>query len=153
MRGGRSSLRQAQWDSEAVYKGMALSDKDDRMFAADFRNNRVDVFDNQFRKVGSFTDNDLPKRFAPFNVAFLRGNVYVTFAEREKGGIDNVDGKGLGYVDVFGMDGRPKTRLVANGNLNAPWGMAIAPSTFGKFAGALLVGNFGDGKIFRRTAW
>jgi uncharacterized protein (TIGR03118 family) len=134
-------------NKKAVYKGVAISEKDRLLFAADFKNNRVDVYDNAFRKVNSFTDNDLPQRFAPFNVAVLQGDVYVTFAKREKGDIDNVDGRGLGYLDVFGTNGQLKKRLVANGNLNAPWGMAIAPPSFGRLAGALLVGNFGDGRI------
>jgi uncharacterized protein (TIGR03118 family) len=106
------------------------------------------VFNNKFKPVASFTDPDLPARYAPFNVAVLNGNVYVAFAKRKRSGIDEADGKGLGIVDVFSTSGALVKRLVSNGGvLNAPWGMTIAPASFGSFAGDLLVGNFGDGKI------
>lgn len=131
----------------SVFKGIDVTQKRELLFAADFVNNKVDVFDDQFHPVTSFTDPDLPNRFAPFNVAVLHGAIYVAFAKRERGGIDNVNGAGLGYVDVFSADGRLKTHLIANGPLNAPWGMTIAPDNFGSFSNALLVGNFGDGRI------
>ena len=131
----------------SVFKGIDVAQDRELLFAADFVNNRVDVFDDQFHPVTSFTDPDLPKRFAPFNVAVLHGAIYVAFAKRERGGIDNLNGAGLGYVDVFSADGRLKTHLIANGPLNAPWGMTIAPDNFGSFSNALLVGNFGDGRI------
>jgi uncharacterized protein (TIGR03118 family) len=136
--------RSAQGD---VYKGLALDPATDLLFAADFANNRVRVFDNQFNLVNSFTDDSLPRRFAPFNVAIFGGNLYVAFAKRERGGTDEIAGKGLGYIDVFTTGGTLVSHLVANGPLNAPWGMTIAPSGFGSFAGALLVGNFGNKKI------
>jgi len=131
----------------SVYKGLALDTVNKHLLAADFANNQVQIFDTTFTPIGSFTDNALPKRFAPFNVAILNGKVYVAFAKREKGGTDEVDKKGFGYVDVFDTSGVLQTRLIQNGLLDAPWGMAIAPSGFGAFAGALLVGNFGDGRI------
>jgi uncharacterized protein (TIGR03118 family) len=134
-------------DHGAVYKGVSLSEGHGLLYAADFKNNWVEVYDSNFNLVNKFRDRQLPGHFAPFNVRVMGGEVFVAFAEREKGGIDNVDGPGLGYIDIFHRDGHLKTRLVANGVLNAPWGMTIAPSTFGTFAGALLVGNFGDGKI------
>jgi uncharacterized protein (TIGR03118 family) len=131
----------------SVYKGVGLSDGKSQLYAADFQRGNVHVFDSTFTEINKFTDNQLPKRFAPFNVKVIAGEVYVAFAEREKGGIDNVNGPGLGYVDVFRRDGHLKTRLISNGVLNAPWGMEIAPASFGTFAGDLLVGNFGDGTI------
>jgi uncharacterized protein (TIGR03118 family) len=131
----------------SVYKGLGFSDGKDQLFAADFKRNNVLVLDANFNEINTFKDNQLPKHFAPFNAKVIAGEVYVAFAEREKGGIDNVNGPGLGYVDVFRRDGHLKTRLIANGPLNAPWGMEIAPQSFGSFAGDLLVGNFGDGKI------
>jgi uncharacterized protein (TIGR03118 family) len=131
----------------SVYKGLALDQADLLLFAADFHNNQVQVYDNTFKLVTSFTDKGLPKHFAPFNVAFLNGQLYVAFAKREKGGDDEVDKKGLGYVDVFDTSGNLKKRLISNDPLDAPWGMAIAPSGFGAFAGDLLVGNFGNGRI------
>jgi len=140
----RTVDRAAQGSS---YKGAAIARDKERLFAADFHNNQVQIFDERFHQIGAFTDPDLPNRFAPFNVAHLNGYFYVAFAKREKDGDDEVAGRGLGYVDVFTYTGRLVKRLVSNGPLNAPWGMALAPSDFGAFSGALLVGNFGDGKI------
>ena len=131
----------------AVYKGLGIDTGGKQIYAADFANNEVQIYDSTFTQTGSFTDNALPKRFAPFNVTLLGGNVYVSFAKREKHGFDELHGKGLGYVDVFDKSGTLQKRLISNGKLNAPWGMTIAPSGFGTYAGALLVGNFGDGKI------
>lgn len=131
----------------AVYKGLALDQADLLLFAADFHNNQVQVYDSTFKLVRTFTDKSLPKRFAPFNIAFLNGQVYVAFAKREKGGDDEIDKLGLGYVDIFDTTGKLVKHLIANGPLDAPWGMAIAPAGFGSFAGDLLVGNFGNGWI------
>ena len=131
----------------SVYKGLAYDPASNHIFAADFHNNKVEIRDNTFALVKAFTDKNLPKRYAPFDVAVFNGKLYVAFALREKHGDDEVDGKGLGYVDVFTTKGKFVKTLIANGPLNAPWGMAIAPSNFGSLAGALLVGNFGDGHI------
>jgi uncharacterized protein (TIGR03118 family) len=129
----------------SVYKGLAIFGN--HIYAADFANNQVQIYDNTFKQVGKFTDRDLPKRFAPFNVALVGGKIYVAFAKRERHGIDELHGKGLGFVDVFDTSGNFEQHLISNGKLNAPWGMTIAPAGFGSLAGALLVGNFGDGKI------
>ncbi|MFL6688827.1 MAG: TIGR03118 family protein [Alphaproteobacteria bacterium] len=131
----------------AAYKGVAIARNKERLYAADFANNQVEIFNDRFQQIGAFTDPDLPNRFAPFNVAHLNGEFYVAFAKREKDGDDEVAGPGLGYVDVFDFSGHLKKRLIANGPLNAPWGMALAPQDFGAFSGALLVGNFGNGRI------
>jgi len=131
----------------SVYKGLAIDEADSLLYAADFHNNQVQIYDDTFTQIGAFTDNSLPHRFAPFNVAFLNGKLYVAFAKRQKNSDDEIDKKGLGYVDVFDKDGNLLQHLIANGVLDAPWGMAIAPSGFGSLAGDLLVGNFGDGKI------
>jgi len=131
----------------SVYKGIAIVENRERIYAADFANNQVQVFNDQFKQVGSFTDPTLPPRFAPFNVAHLNGKLYVAFAKREIGGTDEVGRPGLGYVDVFSNGGQLMQHLIANGPLNAPWGLTIAPKNFGQFSGALLVGNFGDGRI------
>lgn len=131
----------------AVYKGLAIDGATNRLFAANFARNKVEIYDNAFTLLGSFTDAGLPAGFAPFNVAMLNGKVYVAFAKRERHGIDEIHRKGLGYVDVFDTSGNLQTHLIANGMLDAPWGMTIAPSSFGKLSGALLVGNFGNGTI------
>ena len=94
---------------------------------------------------GSFTDPNLPAGYAPFNIQNIGGNLYVTYAL--KGGKDEVAGPGLGILSVFDTNGNFLNRLTTGGALDAPWGMAVAPSSFGKFAGDLLVGNFGDGTI------
>jgi uncharacterized protein (TIGR03118 family) len=131
----------------SVYKGLAVDLTSNRLYAADFTNDQVELFNNSFVKTGSFTDHSLPNGYAPFNVALLNGKLYVAFAKRKRGSVDEIDKPGFGYVDVFDTNGNLLQNLIANGPLNAPWGLAIAPSGFGTFAGALLVGNFGDGRI------
>jgi uncharacterized protein (TIGR03118 family) len=137
-------------DTGASFFGLTIKDlgSASQLYAADFGNNRVDVFNNQFKLVGSFTDDSLPEGYAPFNVQTLGDRVYVAYALREEDEVEEVVGPGLGYIVVFDTSGHKLQTLVsAGGALNAPWGLAIAPASFGQFAGKLLVGNFGDGKI------
>lgn len=131
----------------ANYKGLAVGGE--RLYAADFANARIDSFDNTFAPLSlAFQDPGLPAGLAPFNVAAIGGKVYVSYAKVDPATGDEVTGAGLGQVDVFTADGALERRLIASGGeLNAPWGMALAPSDFGAFSGALLVGNFGDGRI------
>jgi uncharacterized protein (TIGR03118 family) len=131
-----------------VFKGLTLQNNGAApfLYAADFAHDRVEVFNNQFHETGSFTDPSLPAGYAPFNVQSLNGVIYVAFALHGEGH-DEAHGAGLGYVDVFSTTGHKITTLISNGALNAPWGLTIAPASFGQFAGDLLVGNFGDGKI------
>lgn len=133
----------------AIFKGLTLGANGAQalLFASDFGNGAVTAFDSTFTKVNSFTDPTLPANYVPFNVQNLNGELYVTFALKKPGDTDETAGKGLGFVDVFDTAGHFERRLISNGKLNAPWGLAIAPQSFGKFAGALLVGNFGNGKI------
>jgi uncharacterized protein (TIGR03118 family) len=136
----------------AVYKGLAIFKWHKKAFllATDFHNNRVDVFDENFKRLtklsGFFKDPNLPSDFAPFNVFVSGRSIFVSFAEQTPGSNDEMHGAGLGFVDKFTV-GRKPVRIASRGPLNAPWGMAFAPDTFGTFAGALLVGNFGDGHI------
>jgi uncharacterized protein (TIGR03118 family) len=139
----------------AIYKGLALLHFGSTalLLAADFKNNRIDVFDGMFRHVAAysrfFTDPKLPKGYAPFNVTAAPGGrgVYVAYAKVDPKTFDEVAGPGLGFVDFFdGLHGKP-VRIASHGTLNAPWGLAVAPAAWGKAAGALLVGNFGDGRI------
>jgi uncharacterized protein (TIGR03118 family) len=95
---------------------------------------------------GHFTDPGLPSGYAPFNVENLGGKIYVTYAVKGAGK-DEVDGAGLGIVSVFDLSGNFLSRVGTHGTLNAPWGLALAPTSFGALAGDLLVGNFGDGHI------
>ena len=134
----------------AVYKGLAIATTaaGDFLYATDFHNGAVDMFDSSFNLVGSFTDARLPHGYAPFGIQTIGGTVlYVTFARQDKARHDDVPGKGRGFVDAFDTSGALIQRIASRGSLNAPWGIALAPATFGAFAGDLLIGNFGDGKI------
>jgi uncharacterized protein (TIGR03118 family) len=132
----------------AVYKGLAIAG--DTLYATDFHNGRVDVFDGSFHVVsapGAFTDQKLPRDFAPFGIQNLGGNIFVTYAKQSPGSDDEVDGPRLGFVDEFDATGNLLQRVAERGRLNAPWGLAMAPASFGRAGGDLLVGNFGDGRI------
>ncbi|HVY24842.1 MAG TPA: TIGR03118 family protein [Steroidobacteraceae bacterium] len=137
----------------AVYKGLAYGANGTahRLYASDFHNNRVDVFDGSFNPVtlatGAFTDPWLPKGYAPFGIQAINGDIYVSYARQDAAAHDEVDGPGLGFVDVYDPDGKLISRVVSHAGVNAPWGMALAPASFGEFGSALLVGNFGDGTI------
>ena len=118
------------------------------LFATDFHNGKVDMFDSSFHWVGSFTDATVDAGFAPFNVQNIGGWLFVTFAKQL--GPENEDdeaGPGNGFVDIFRPDGHLVRRFASHGMLNSPWGLAVATRSFGKFRDALLVGNFGDGRI------
>ncbi|HST75660.1 MAG TPA: TIGR03118 family protein [Acetobacteraceae bacterium] len=133
--------------ASAVYKGLAIDNGGAHLFAANFRSGKVEMYDQDFGLVKSFTDTTLPSGYAPFNARVLNGQLYVTFALQDAAKHDDVAGHGHGFVDVFDLNGNFVRRLVSNGDLNSPWGLEIAPSNFGGFAGSLLVGNFGDGTI------
>ncbi|HEX4158347.1 MAG TPA: TIGR03118 family protein [Rhizomicrobium sp.] len=131
-----------------VFTGLALDTSTGFLFAADIANNKVDVFDNKFNLKSSFTDSSLPAGYAPYNVAIFNGDVYVTFTGGAGAGADSRTPKGgPGYVDIFDESGKLLKHLIKQGPLDAPWGMAMAPSSFGSFAGSLLVGNLDDGMI------
>jgi len=151
--GGTSALLNVD-DSSAnsVFKGLALANNGSNtyLYATDFHNNAIDVFDTNFNKVtlgGSFTDPSLPAGYAPFGIRASGGFLYVTYALQNSAKHDDVAGPGHGFVDVFDTNGNLIQRLVSMGALNSPWGLAWAPAGFGKFSGDLLVGNFGDGTI------
>ncbi|HVX15013.1 MAG TPA: TIGR03118 family protein [Pirellulales bacterium] len=153
-----ASLTQAQTEasvSGAVYKGLALANNE--LFATNFAAGTIDVFDSSFHQVtmpaGSFTDPNLPAGFAPFGIQLLNGKLFVSYAKQDAEKHDDVAGFGNGFIDVYNVDGTFSQRLItgqpgnATSPLNSPWGMVIAPANFGDFAGDLLVGNFGNGKI------
>ncbi|VTR95499.1 nhl repeat family protein : Uncharacterized protein OS=Ktedonobacter racemifer DSM 44963 GN=Krac_12419 PE=4 SV=1: HemolysinCabind: HemolysinCabind: HemolysinCabind [Gemmata massiliana] len=136
----------------AIYKGMALANNGagNFLYLADFHNGKIDVLNSQFQLThlaGSFTDPNLPRGFAPFNVAAIGGKLYVSYAKQDADAEDDVAGRGNGFVNVFDLNGNFLHRLASRGDLNSPWGMAQAPANFGDFSNALLVGNFGDGMI------
>jgi uncharacterized protein (TIGR03118 family) len=136
----------------AIYKGLALAQngQGNFLYATDFHNGKIDVFDKTFARVtltGSFKDGDLPQGYAPFGIRNIQGNLYVTFAKQDGNRQDDVPGAGFGFVDVFDANGSLIRRIATRGSLNAPWGIALAPADFGQFSNRLLVGNFGDGTI------
>ncbi len=137
----------------AVYKGVTIAEKDEAnfLYVANFRGGSVDVFDTNFNQVilesGAFTDRKIPAGFAPFNVQNINDKIYVTFAKQDAQKHDNLDGPGLGFVDVFDSDGKLLMRLKHGRWMNAPWGIVLAPEGFGGFSEHLLVGNFGSGQI------
>jgi uncharacterized protein (TIGR03118 family) len=145
----------------AIYLGLAIgtSGGHNYLYAADFVDARVDVFNGTFDLVhlaGDFTDPGLPARYAPFGIQQIGGEIFVAYAKQNAAGDEELHGEGLGIVDVFGTDGTFHGRVATRGELNAPWGLAMAGTGvdgFGKFSGDLLVGNFGDGRIhaFART--
>ncbi len=136
----------------AVYKGIALANNGagNFLYLADFHNNKIDVLDSSFHLTtlsGNFTDPNEATGFAPFNIAAINGQLYVSYALQDAAKHDDVAGAGNGYIDVFDLNGNFVKRLVSQGALNSPWGMVQAPAGFSNLGGDLLVGNFGDGKI------
>jgi len=136
----------------AIYKGLAIASKGSAtmLYAANFHAGTIDVFNDSFAPVtvpGGFADPNLPAGFAPFNIQEIAGRLVVAYAQQDADAEDEVAGAGLGFVDVFDTSGHLLRRLVSQGALNAPWGLAVAPRHFGPFSGDLLVGNFGDGAI------
>jgi uncharacterized protein (TIGR03118 family) len=136
----------------AVYKGLALAamNGNNFLYATDFHNNKIDVFNTNFTKVampGAFTDPAIPVGFAPFGIQAIGSNLFVTYAMQDPVKHDDVAGAGLGMVDVYDTAGNLKQHFATGGSLNAPWGIAQAPGNFGPMSGAILIGNFGDGTI------
>jgi uncharacterized protein (TIGR03118 family) len=136
-----------------VHKGLATATQGGaaRVYAADFHNRVVDVFDENFVPVvraGAFADANLPAGYTPFGIQAIGNQIFVSFAKQDARAHDEVDGTGLGAADVFNTSGNLQARLIApGGRLNAPWGIEMAPADFGPLSNALLVGNFGDGRI------
>jgi len=141
----------------AVYKLLAMGSnaQGNFLYATNFHNGTVDVFDKNFHLVhlaGSFTDPTtgplaIPKDFAPFGVKNINGTLFVTYAKQDAAKHDDVEGVGNGYIDEFDTSGHFIARFASQGTLNSPIGMAVAPANFGKFSNDLLVGNFGDSRV------
>jgi uncharacterized protein (TIGR03118 family) len=152
-----SALPQFTAQDNAAYTGLTIAtipNVGTFLYAADFRNGKIDVLNSAFAKTTipggpsqPFVDPNLPQGYAPYNVQELNGKLYVLYAK-----VVNGIGPNQGFVNVFNLDGSPglpngNMRLISRINLNAPWGAAIAPSSFGPFSGDLLIGNNGDGTI------
>jgi uncharacterized protein (TIGR03118 family) len=138
--------------SGAVYEGLAIgtSSLGGTLYAANFNTGNIDVFDGKWAPAtltGNFQDPNLPSGFAPFNIWNLGGKLYVMYAKQNGVKKRDVAGTGNGFVNVFDLNGTFQKRLISNDVLNSPWGVAIAPATWGAFGGAVLVGNFGNGTI------
>jgi uncharacterized protein (TIGR03118 family) len=138
--------------ADANYKGLATAQTANgpRLFAADFHNGQVNVFDGSWHLVpnSGFADPGLPDGYAPFGIQAIGSRIFVAYAKHDPDEEDEEEaGQGLGIVDVYDTAGNLLGRVAQHGQLNAPWGLAQAPAGFGRFAGDLLVGNFGDGQI------
>jgi len=151
-RGALGSAAEAlQLGTGQSYKGTAIGATGgfSYLYSADFASAAIDILRGDASApslAGSFLDPNLPAGFAPFNIQNLGDTLFVTYAVVGSNG-DDVAGLGNGIVDAFDLQGNLLRRVTAGGELNSPWGLAIAPSSFGALAGALLVGNFGDGRI------
>jgi uncharacterized protein (TIGR03118 family) len=138
---------------DAIYLGLAIGSTGGHnyLYAANFTGRSVDVFDGAWATAhlaGDFTDPNLPAGYSPFGIQNIGpGEIFVAYAKQNADGDEEVHGEGLGVVDAYGTDGMFHGRVATFGDLNSPWGLAKAPSNFGKFSGDLLVGNFGDGRI------
>jgi uncharacterized protein (TIGR03118 family) len=135
----------------AVYKGLAIATDGNGatfLYAANFRDGRVEKYNGTFGLVDMFTDKTVPDGYAPFNVVLINGELFVTFAvqlQPEKH--DDQAGPGNGIVDTFNLSGKMLQRFAEHGALNSPWGVALTPPNFGELGGKLWIGNFGDGHI------
>jgi len=135
-----------------VYKGLttATIGSDSYALVANFRAGTIDVLKGSGGAPdlpGNFLDPNLPAGYAPFNIQYLGGSIYVTYALQAANQFDDVAGAGHGFINRFDQNGVLQNRLVTGGDLDSPWGLTLASSSFGDFAGALLVGNNGDGRI------
>ncbi|MEP6503048.1 MAG: TIGR03118 family protein, partial [Betaproteobacteria bacterium] len=151
-RGSLGTSAEALAAANGIFKGAAFANVggNSYLYAADFGNGSIDVFKGNVgaaNLTGSFTDSALPSGYVPFNVQALAGSLFVTYARRDGSSTDETEGAGFGYVDRYDLQGNLLARVASGGVLDAPWGLAIAPTSFGELAGALLVGNFGDGHI------
>ena len=148
---GTLALPGADMSSQgAIFKAMTILNG--KLYATDFHNGKVDVFDSSFAQVpAAFADKTIPKGYAPFGIQALAGSIFVTYAPQDAQREDELDKPGKGFVDEFSPDGTLIGRVAKQGGknapLNAPWGLAMAPANWGSFGGDLLVGNFGNGRI------
>src|SRR5229473_3986153 len=139
----------------AVYKGLALGANvanGPLLYATNFRSGKVDVFDKNFKSAtpplsGSFTDPKVQHGYAPFGIQNINGQIWVTYAMQDKAKHDPVNKPAHGFVAVFDTDGNLVRHFAQHGHLDSPWGLAMAPASFGKFANDMLIGNFDDGVI------
>jgi uncharacterized protein (TIGR03118 family) len=138
---------------DTVYTGVTLDVTGGHAYLleANFLAGKIDVFKGDPSDpalAGNFTDPGLPADYAPFNVQKLGTDIFVAYAKVNNPNTgEEVAGPGFGFVSRFDLQGSFVARVGSAGTLNAPWGLAIAPTSFGDLAGNLLVGNFGDGRV------
>ena len=151
---GNTAIRMLDNAPGASYVGITIASYagNNYLYAANFAENKIDVFDKDWKAVGkSFTDPTVPSGYSPFNIQTIDGMLYVTYAKKNSQTGDEVIGQGNGLINVFSPDGSFVKRFASGGKLNAPWGIVEAPTGFwgsaSQLANAVLVGNFGDGKI------
>ena len=133
-------------DEGSIYKGLAIHDN--TLYTTDFSDCVVETLDGTFHEfdtAGGFVDPSIPSGYCPFGIQAIGDSIFVTYAL--KGGEDDIAGAGHGFLRQFDDDGNLIARTANHGLLNSPWGVALAPSDFGRFSGCLIVGNFGDGRI------
>jgi uncharacterized protein (TIGR03118 family) len=138
-------------DPSSIYKGLAIHG--DILYSTDFGSCEVEAFTGnpfdqtfaEFDTAGGFEDDTIPAGYCPFGIQAIGDSIFVTYAL--KSGVDDVSGQGHGFVREFDTNGNLVAAVADHGQLNSPWGIALAPSDFGRFSGCLLVGNFGDGTI------
>ena len=140
-----------------VYKGTTLvtnSSSGPVLLAANFRAGTVDVYGTNSVLTNQLADASVPAGYAPFNVQVVGDLVFVTYAKQDEFKHDDVAGKGNGLIDVLNpmtwMFHRFATGKNAGGKvkqIDSPWGVALAPKSFGAHGDQLLVGNFGSGTI------
>ena len=139
-------------NSNNIYKGLTIASTGGFTYAylANFRAGTIDVMKGLSGApdlAGNFTDPGLPAGYAPFNVQVIGSSIYVAYALQDANKEDEQAGAGLGFLTQFDLNGNFVRRVTSGGALNAPWGLALAPASFGDLGGLLLVGNFGDGRI------
>jgi uncharacterized protein (TIGR03118 family) len=157
--------------SGAIYKGCTIGESNGKRFlyVANFHSGEIEVYDSTFTRVrlsehafridgdedSSDFDHDRKgdesnehrRDFAPFNVQAIGTNLYVAYAKQDAKKQDEVDGAGLGFVDVFNTAGQHIAHLQHGPWFNAPWGIALGSGEFGEFSHSLLVGQFGSGQL------
>ena len=158
-----NSIIKVNQNAASVFKGATIATTNvplggtpSFLYVADFRKALIQVYDSSFNPVtlaaGAFQDDQIPAGYAPFNVQNIGGSLYVAYALQGSDKHDEVDGPGLGYVDVFTPAGKLLRRLQHGSWLNAPWGLVEASGDFGKFSHDILVGQFGSGEIVAYNA-
>jgi uncharacterized protein (TIGR03118 family) len=138
----------------SAYTGLAIGNNggNNFIYLANFATGQIEVYNKDWTSVPmSFTDPDLPAGYAPFNIQNVGGSLYVMYAKVDPEEHEEEAGPGLGYVDIYTTGGTLVKRFVSRGQLNAPWGVAMAPAGFWgegtDMQNVILVGNFGDGHI------